>query len=53
MPPKKARGMEITRAQGQEMTKNTIPLRIQLIQSPPSSGGTTARIAARITTIGV
>ena len=54
IPPKKARGIEITRAQGQEMIRKVRALYIHTFQAPrPISGGTIAQIKASPHTIGV
>ena len=54
MPPKNDSGTEMTSAQGQLTTRKVSPRKIQSDQAPaPKSGGTTARINATMTTIGV
>ncbi|MNJ47970.1 hypothetical protein D3C77_431490 [compost metagenome] len=55
MPPKKPSGIETTRAQGQEMTRNTKARYTQSEKVAPlkSSGGTTASNTATMTTNGV
>ncbi|MPM56253.1 hypothetical protein SDC9_103055 [bioreactor metagenome] len=55
IPPKKLRGTEITKAQGQEMTRKVNALKIHSVKgaSLKVNGGIKASIAARITTAGV
>ena len=55
IPPKKLKGIETTRAHGQETTKNVNALYIQSLNVAPSitRGGIIARKTAIITTIGV
>ena len=55
IPPKKLKGIEITRAQGQETTRNDNALYIHSLKVAPSitRGGIIASKTAIITTIGV
>ena len=54
MPPKKLRGMEITKAQGQDTTRKFSALGTHTPQPPSSSReGITARARAAKTTAGV
>ena len=54
MPPKKPRGMEMTSAQGQEMTRKISARWIQMPHASWNSrGGSTASKTAAITTRGV
>ena len=54
MPPKKLRGMEMTRAQGQETTRKFKARVNHIFQVPkPSTGGSTASTTAATTTAGV
>ena len=53
MPPKKDRGMEMTRAQGQEMTRKVRARCTQTAQSPVNREGSTASARAANTTAGV
>ena len=54
MPPKKLKGTEITRAQGQEITRKVQARWIQIRKLVPvRMGGSTASTRALITTMGV
>ena len=54
MPPKKESGTEMTRAQGQEMTRKIrARLRLSVQCISPRRGGTTASRTAAMTTTGV
>ena len=53
MPPKKLRGTEMTRAQGQDTTRKMRAFWTQPTQSPKNRGGSTASARAQITTTGV
>ena len=55
IPPKKPRGIDITKAQGQDTTKKDKALYSQFVKvsHPKKKGGTKANISAMITTVGV
>ena len=55
IPPKKLKGIEITKAHGQDTTRNASALYIQSLKVAPSitRGGIIARKTAIITTTGV
>ena len=53
MPPKKVRGIEMTSAQGQLITRKVSARIIQSSQPPKNSGGTMASTSAPMQTAGV
>ncbi len=53
MPPKKLKGTDITRAQGQDTTRKVSARFIHSPQPPTNRGGSTASSTAPITTAGV